>query len=86
MEKFLNTEAHKAHASAIAVIFPLSVLSTFIYANKVNLDWTVILYVSIGGIAGGYIGSKLLNRLSSVWLHRIFGLFMVIAGVRSILC
>ncbi len=86
MEKFLKTEAHKAHASAIAVILPLSILSTFIYANKVELNWNIIIYVSIGGIIGGYIGSKLLNRLSSVWLHRIFGLFMIIAGIRSILC
>lgn len=85
IEKFLNVETHKAHATAIAIILPLSILSTFIYGKGVNLDWKIVIYVSIGGVIGGYIGAKFLAKISSNWLHKIFGLFMIVAAVRMIL-
>lgn len=85
IEKFLKVEAHKAHATAIAIILPLSILSTFIYARGVNIDFKTIIYVSIGGIVGGYLGAKFLGKISSKWLHKIFGIFMIVAAVRMIL-
>lgn len=84
MERFLDIEEHKAHATAIAIILPLSLLSLAFYVWKTDVLWTVALYASLGGVVGGYIGAKLLNKLSGVWLHRIFGLFMIIAAVRMI--
>lgn len=85
MERFLRVEPHKAHATAIAVILPLSVLSMFIYLKNGNIDWINVLYVSIGGIAGGFAGAKLLNKVSDKWLHKIFGAFMIAAAVKMIL-
>lgn len=82
MERILKVEAHKAHASAIAIILPLSVISAFIYARSGENDWMQILYVSLGGMAGGFIGAKMLKKISARWLHRIFGLFMIAAAVR----
>ena len=71
MERFLGEEEHKAHATAIAVILPLSLLSLGVYPT--------------GGLVGGFVGAKLLQRVSGVWLHRIFGAFMLAAAVRLIL-
>lgn len=85
MERFLGVEEHKAHATAIAIILPLSLLSIAFYVWKTDVLWSVALYASLGGIVGGFIGAKLLNKLSGIWLHRIFGLFMMIAAVRMII-
>lgn len=85
MQRLLKVETHKSHATAIAVILPLSILSLFIYIFKVEILWKTAIFVSIGGIAGGFVGAKLLNRLSGKWLHRIFGAFMVAAAVKMIL-
>jgi len=85
IEKFLDVETHNAHASAIAIILPLSILSTFIYGRDVTIDWKMIIYVSIGGMVGGYVGARFLKKISSKWLHRIFGAFMIIAAVRMII-
>ena len=84
MERFLKTNAHKAHATAVAVILPMSILSAFIYANSMSVKWLSVLVISAGGIAGGLIGAKLLSKLSAGWLHKIFGTVMVIAGVGMI--
>jgi len=85
MERFLGIEAHIAHASAIAVILPLSAASAALYTGGLSADWLSLLFVSIGGVIGGLIGAHLLGKVSARWLHKAFGLFMAAAAVRMIL-
>lgn len=85
MERILGISAHKSHATAIAIILPLSIVSVGIYLGKVDILWMETLWVSLGGIAGGYVGARLLNKLSGIWLHRVFGAFILAAAVRMIL-
>jgi len=85
MERFLNIKPHKAHATAIAIILPLSVLSMFIYLRNGKIDWFNVIMLSLGGMAGGFVGAKLLNKISDKWLHKIFGVFMLAAAVKMIL-
>ena len=85
MQKFLGVEQHKAHATAIAVILPLTVISIFIYFRGVETDWPMIIWISVGGVLGGFIGAKLLNKVSGTLLHKIFGGFMIAAAVKMIL-
>lgn len=85
MERLLDVEEHKAHATAISIILPLSLLSLVIYCWKTDVVWNIALWASLGGIVGGYIGARLLAKISGIWLHRIFGLFMMVAAVRMIL-
>ncbi len=84
LQKFLNVECHKSHATAIAIIFPLSILSSFIYVRVGEIQWKVVLLISIGGIIGGGIGALTLKKIPKNMLHKIFGLFMIIAAVRMI--
>lgn len=85
MERVLSVEEHRAHATAIAVILPLSLLSLAIYLWKTDAAWQIALWASLGGVAGGYVGAKLLKKISGIWLHRIFGICMLAAAVRMIL-
>ena len=82
MEKYLDINAHKSHATAIAIILPLSVLSAAIYIFKADVPWAEAAAVSVGGGVGGFIGAKLLNKISGRWLHIIFGVAMLAAAVR----
>ena len=85
MEKFLGIEDKKAHATAIAVILPLSMVSLVIYGRSISVDFKTVAAVSLGGVAGGYIGAVFLNKISGKWLHIIFGGFMIAAALRMIL-
>jgi hypothetical protein len=85
MERFLKYIPYKAHATAIAVVLPMCVLSGFIYMKDIKPDFKILMFIIAGGVVGGVIGAKLLKRISPLWLHRIFGIFMCIAAVKMIL-
>lgn len=78
----LNEEDHKAHATAIAVILPLTVLSSFFYISNNYLDLGITLKVILGGIVGGYLGAKLLNICPTHILRKLFAVFMILAAIR----
>ncbi|MBQ9519764.1 MAG: sulfite exporter TauE/SafE family protein [Firmicutes bacterium] len=84
MEKFLSTDEHKAHATAIALILPLCVLSGAIYFYGETVPAKQTLFACAGGILGGHIGAKLLGWIKGRTLHIIFGIFMLAGGVRMI--
>lgn len=81
----LHIEDHKAHATAISIILPLSIISTIIYFKKDMLIFKVAIIVIIGGMIGSFIGSKLLNKIPTKFLRKIFGTFMIFAAIRMII-
>lgn len=85
MVYFLNVNEHDAHATAIAVILPLAIISAFIYFRNGYLEFDKVFRVAAGGVIGGMAGAWLLNRVSSYWLRKIFALFIIAAAVRMIL-
>ena len=84
-EKFLKLPVHTAHATAVAVILPLSITGSFIYMRGNEVDYKMLLFICIGGMAGGAIGARLLKKVPKKLLKRLFGLFMIAAAVKMIL-
>ncbi len=84
LEKFLKLDPKKSHATAILIIFGFTLVSLVFYGFSGRLDYPLALKVSIGGVIGGLLGAKLLNKLSFSAIHKIFGTFMIIAAVRMV--
>ena len=85
LEKYAGLDVHKAHATAIAVIFPITVVSIFTYALSGNVSSQYLVVCSIGGIIGSFIGAKLLKRFSGKLIKRIFAVAIIIASVRMVI-
>lgn len=85
MVLLLGTEEHRAHATAISIILPLTVISSYFYISNNFVDWTLTYKVVIGGVLGGYLGAKLLNICPTGILRKIFAVFMIIAAFRMIM-
>ena len=81
----IGLDDHKAHATAISIILPLTIISTFIYFKHGILDLEPALLVTIGGVVGSFLGSKLLNKIPGHVLRKIFGIFMLAAAIRMVL-
>ena len=84
MVLLLGLEEHKAHATAIMIILPLTIVSAYFYFSNGYVDWRLTLKVTMGGILGGYLGARLLAVLSANLLRKAFGIFMLIAAIRML--
>jgi uncharacterized protein len=85
MVLLLGAEEHNAHATAISIILPLTLVSAYFYVSKNYVNWELTLKVSAGGLIGGYIGAKILNICPTNILRKVFAVFMVGAAIRMLL-
>ena len=85
LQKCALLNQKQSHASAIFVIFPLSIVSSIVYFYNGYVEFLPLLSVGIGVVAGGFLGAILLKKLSSKTLQLIFVLIMLVAGVRLVI-
>ncbi len=78
----MGVAQHQAHGTSLAVILPTTVASCFIYGLNDDLNFMLTLQVVTGGVIGGYLGAKLMNRIPARKLKQFFGIFMFLAGLR----
>ncbi|MBR2498253.1 MAG: sulfite exporter TauE/SafE family protein [Clostridia bacterium] len=85
LTNLLRREENRAHATAILIILPLSIVSGLFYASFGNLDLSVGVPVTIGVTVGGALGALLLSKLTSKWIGVIFSVVMAAAGIKLLL-
>ena len=84
LKYLLKYDAASAHATAIAIILPVSLLSGIFYTAFGNFAWTPVLFTAFGAVVGGVCGAILLKKLSSVPITVIFSIVMAAAGVKML--
>ena len=72
----------KAHATAIAIILPLSLISGAVYLAQGAADPSVILPSCAGVFVGGIVGALLLKKINSRGLSLLFYALMIAAGLK----
>ena len=73
-----------AHATAILVILPVCIASAAVYLANGWFDAELFVAVSIGMLAGGIAGAKLLGAVSPAAATLVFAAVMFAAGVRML--
>lgn len=84
LEKVLKVPVKKSHATAIAIILPVSVAGAVTYLINGYFKLTPLLGVSGGCVAGGIAGALLLKKLPSGVVGIIFSLIMIGVAVKLI--
>lgn len=74
-----------AHATAIAIVLPLCMISSLVYSLRGSFDFAVVVPTVIGVLAGGVIGALLLKKLPTNLLGFIFYGLMMLAGIKMVL-
>lgn len=80
-----NLEDSKARATSIFAILPMVITSGIFYYKNNYIDWNIGIKCAIGGIVGGFIGAKLLKRLSTKVLRILFIIFLSYTSIKIIL-
>ena len=74
-----------ARATCIFAILPMVITSGLFYYNNNFLDWPIGIKCAIGGIIGGFIGAKLLKKLSAKILKIAFIIFLSYVSIKMII-
>ena len=85
LQNVLQLEEKYSHATAIAIIFPISFISAVIYLLSGTLETIPLVNVGSGVVIGGIIGSFLLKVLPTKAIRVIFALIMLAGGIRLII-
>lgn len=83
--KHCGVDGTKAHATAIAIILPLTAVSAVMYILRGNVNFSDSLIFLIPGLIGSAIGAWLLPKIPKKILSKIFSLFIIYAGIRMFL-
>ena len=81
----LGLREKEAHATAIFVILPISVVSSLIYILKGSVAYDSLAFSSIGFVIGGIIGAFILKKINNKVLRIIFSIIMIGAGIKIII-
>lgn len=82
----LKLAQHQAHATSLAIIIPLAASGVASYAYFGHLNWLLVGELAIGSIVGVVIGARLMYRVPASILRRIFGSFLLVVGLRLLVC
>ena len=74
-----------AQGISLAVVVPTSISGSLIHAKYGNVYWKMAVWLSLGGVIGGWLGARLANLVvSEAVLRGIFGMLMLIMGLLMI--
>ena len=85
LQRILHLSDKYSHATAIVVIFPISLVSAIIYCLSGNLEIVPLATVGVGVVLGGVVGSFALKFLPEKIVRVIFVLIMLAGGIRLII-
>lgn len=81
----MGLKKKESHANAVAVILPITILSAVLYVIKGRVEISDALPFIPTGLLGAVIGTVLLKKISPKLLKKVFGIFIIYAGVRLLL-
>ena len=85
LTSWAKIDQRRAFACSIAIIAPMCLVSAAVYYFRSGLDLAAALPFMCGGLVGGFIGGRIFKKVPVNILRRIFALFILYGGIRSLL-
>lgn len=82
---WLGCKGKESHATSLAVMLPLTVLSAGLYLFSGRATLSQAAAYLPGGLVGAAIGGLVLRRTPATWLRKMFALLLIYAGIRFLL-
>jgi uncharacterized protein len=82
---FFGFTQHTAQGTTMALlVLPIGFFAALEYYRNGHVDIRVGALIALGFVIGGFLGAKVANELSEVVLARVFGVGLVLIGIRMI--
>ena len=81
----LGLTQHQAQGTALfAMLPPIGILAAMNYFKQGFVKWEYAVVIALTFVVGGYFGSKLSLSLPPQTVRRVFGVIMLIGGIKLI--
>ncbi|NLL05227.1 MAG: sulfite exporter TauE/SafE family protein [Clostridiaceae bacterium] len=77
---FANPDQHIAQSVNLIFFIPTAVIALIVHIRNKRIDFSVAIPITIFGLLGAYIGSRLAIRLPGALLKKYFGFFLLTLG------
>lgn len=84
LTRWANVQGHRAFATCLGIMVPLSCVSAIVYFFSGHIDFFTAWPYLLGGLFGGLLAGKLFLKVPLLWLRRIFALFILYAGIKAV--
>jgi hypothetical protein len=76
-----------AQGMSLAVMVPLALVGAWRYYQnpEIEIRLGVVLFLSIGAVAGAFIGARIAGFLPAHVLRKLFAIFLIVAAVKMLL-
>jgi uncharacterized membrane protein YfcA len=81
---YFGVDQHLAHGTSLAVVVPTACLGAIIYGYHGSMDVTIAAQLAVGGIIGAPIGTRLMKKIPAAQLKRLFGIMLMLVGIRMV--
>ncbi|OPZ88232.1 MAG: Sulfite exporter TauE/SafE [bacterium ADurb.Bin429] len=85
MVLLLGLSQTMAQGISLAVIIPTAISGAVVHYRQGNIQLRDVLWLAVGGVAGGLGGSELALVLPVLALRGLFGVLMVVVGISMVL-
>ena len=85
LERVYNLNTKNAHATTIAIMLPLSLISSVVYIFNNSININILIAITVGVLIGGVLGAIFLKKLKGSLIRWIFIFILFIAGIRMVI-
>jgi uncharacterized membrane protein YfcA len=73
-----------AQGMSLAVMVPLALMGAWRYYQnpEIEIRFIVVLFLSVGAVAGAFIGAKIAGVLPAYMLRKLFAIFLIAAAMK----
>ena len=71
-----------AIGTSLAIIIPTAVIGVYRHNINGNVNWKVMLLISLGAVTGSYLGALLNEMLPDVVLRKIFVVLLIVMAIK----
>ena len=85
LTSYFAVDQHLAHGTSLAVVVPTAIMGAAVYSYHGTMDVALAAQLAVGGVIGAAVGSRLMKKIPAAQLKRMFGVMLILVGIRMVL-
>jgi uncharacterized protein len=85
LTSYFAVDQHMAHGTSLAVVVPTAIMGATVYSSHGTMDLPLAAQLAVGGVIGAALGARWMKKIPAAQLKRMFGIMLILVGIRMVL-